>query len=95
MDKVKGKKDGKKSDRPASSVDLLTENGEEPQKRSATMPVSSNIKKNAIKNKSKAMSVDELNRDDSGDDLDGKETKCTNKGAAIIYGRGGAEEKMF
>ena len=72
MDKVKGKKDGKKSDRPGSSVDILNDNGEEPQKRSATMPASSNAKKNEIKSKAKTMSVDELNKDGIYDEIDSK-----------------------
>ena len=75
MDKVKGKKDGKKGDRPASSIDVVLENSEEPQKRSATMPATSNAKKPGLmKNKAKTMSADELSKDASTDDLDGKKT---------------------
>ena len=73
MDKVKGKKDGKKGDRPASCADILDESSEEPQKRSATMPASSNVRKvSDTKNKAKTLDVDELSRDDSKDKTDGK-----------------------
>lgn len=73
MDKVKGKKDGKKSDRPASGIEVLDEKEEEPQRKSATMPASINNKKSGFsKNKAKAMSADELNVDASTDELDGK-----------------------
>ncbi len=74
MDKVKGKKDGKKSDRPASSIDMVLENGEEPQRRSSTMPASSHTTIPKLKNKAKTMSADDLDRDDSTDDLDGKKS---------------------
>ena len=73
MDKMKGKKDGKKSsDRPASSIDIVPDNDEEPQKRSATMPANSNNRTSALlKNKAKTISADELSRDNTTDDLDG------------------------
>jgi hypothetical protein len=53
----------------------VLENSEEPQKRSATMPATSNAKKPGLmKNKAKTMSADELSKDASTDDLDGKKT---------------------
>ena len=73
MDKVKGKKDGKKAERPVSCGDILDEGSEEPQKRSATMPATSNVKTAAdTKNKSKTLDADQMSKDTSTDKTDGK-----------------------
>lgn len=71
MDKVKGKKDGKKSDRPASNIEIEHETRGEPVKKSATMPANSNIKKPDLKKSAATLSADHLNRDDT-DNMDGK-----------------------
>ena len=83
MDKVKGKKDGKKPDRPASSIDMINEVDEGPQKRSATMPANSSNKLSAAltKNKAKTISADELSKTGDCDDTDGK---CTNSYQTLV-----------
>lgn len=71
MDKVKIKKDGKKSDRPASSIDVKVESRENSENGSSTLPVPVNVKKDGLTSKNKALTIsaDELNRQE--DKVDG------------------------
>ncbi|XP_028406186.1 uncharacterized protein LOC114528708 [Dendronephthya gigantea] len=94
MDKVKGKKDGKKTDRPVSNIEIVHETHGEPIKKSATMPANSNIKKPDLKKKATTMSADQLNKDDTDDTTDGpaasskeKEGKKRDKGVFGTAGR--------